>query len=166
MHVVRRPVRPAGFLPRRSQHGQRIMEPLWSRAVATGGNRWQMECQQKPRNQAKTVAVDCDRLPEMFHGKEGVGGSSPPEGSAKVPQIGRFSVAGTCTSSSLQWLWSRLRSFHQQHPPHATGCVCHSRPIDRSSNGYTNAWRNGLIAAMYALPSRPFGFTSTAICAW
>ena len=37
--------------------------------------------------------------------------------------------------------------------------------LARSSNGYTSACRNGLIAAMYALPNRPFGFTSTAICA-
>ncbi len=54
-------------------------------------------------------------------------------------------------------------SESQRHP--AT-CICHWRPIDRSSNGYTNAYRKGLIAAMYALPNRPFGFTSTAICAW
>jgi hypothetical protein len=34
----------------------------------------------KRPKRAKTVAVGCDRLPETFHGKEGVGGSSPPEG--------------------------------------------------------------------------------------
>jgi hypothetical protein len=33
--------------------------------------------------QAKTVAVGCDRLPETFHGKEGVDGSSPSEGFSK-----------------------------------------------------------------------------------
>jgi hypothetical protein len=27
--------------------------------------------------------MTCHRLPEMFHGKEGVSGSSPEEGSAK-----------------------------------------------------------------------------------
>ena len=37
----------------------------------------------RPR-QAKTVAVGCDRLPESFHGKEGVDGSSPSEGFAKA----------------------------------------------------------------------------------
>jgi hypothetical protein len=49
---------------------------------------------------------------------------------------------------------------------HPLACIRQRRPIDRSSNGYTSAYRNGLIAAMYALPNRPFGFTSTAICAW
>jgi hypothetical protein len=49
-----------------------------------------MECQRQPRNQAKTVAVDCDRLPEMFHGKEGVDGSSPSEGFEKSLQFGGF----------------------------------------------------------------------------
>jgi hypothetical protein len=48
------------------------MEPLWSPAVATGGNRWQMGTAQKRLRQAKTVAVGCDRLPESFHGKEEV----------------------------------------------------------------------------------------------
>jgi len=44
----------------------------------------------KPRKQAKTVAVGCDGLREEAHGKEGVDGSSPSEGSAKPPQIGIF----------------------------------------------------------------------------
>jgi len=34
--------------------------------------------------------VSCDRLPETFHGKEGVDGSSPSEGSAKAPHAGLF----------------------------------------------------------------------------
>jgi hypothetical protein len=56
------------------------MEPLWSPAGATGGKRWQMERLRKRLKQAKTVAVGCDRLPETFHGKEGVDGSNPSEG--------------------------------------------------------------------------------------
>ena len=35
---------------------------------------------------------------------------------------------------------------------------CHWRPISRSICGYTIRCRNGLIAAMYAVPNRPFGF--------
>ena len=35
---------------------------------------------------------------------------------------------------------------------------CHCRPICRSIAGYTIRCRNGLIAAMYAAPKRPFGF--------
>jgi hypothetical protein len=56
------------------------MEHLWSPAVATGGNRWQMGRPSKRLKQANTVAVGCDWLPESFHGKEGVDGSSPSEG--------------------------------------------------------------------------------------
>jgi hypothetical protein len=62
------------------------MEPLWSPAVAIGGNEWQMDRDAQPLKQAKTVAVGCDRLPESFHGKEGVDGSSPSEGFRKGPQ--------------------------------------------------------------------------------
>ncbi len=54
------------------------MEPLWSPVVATGGNRPQIATPPKWRDQAKTVAVGCDRLPR--DGKEGVDGSSPSEG--------------------------------------------------------------------------------------
>jgi hypothetical protein len=61
------------------------MEPLWSPAVATRGNRWQMGRPQERLKQAKTVAVGCDGLPETFHGKEGVDGSSPSEGFRKNP---------------------------------------------------------------------------------
>jgi hypothetical protein len=48
--------------------------------VATGSNQWQIASAQNPPKQAKTVAVGCDQLPEAFHGKEGVDGSSPSEG--------------------------------------------------------------------------------------
>src|SRR5215218_1203084 len=37
------------------------MERLWSRAVATDGNRWQSGRSERPLKQAKTVAVDCGR---------------------------------------------------------------------------------------------------------
>ena len=47
------------------------MERLWSRAVATSGNRSQMERPRKRLNQPKTVAVGCDRSPRECHGKEG-----------------------------------------------------------------------------------------------
>jgi hypothetical protein len=46
-----------------SQQGQQKMKPLWSPVVATGGNRSQMAPARKPRKQAKTVAMACDRLP-------------------------------------------------------------------------------------------------------
>jgi hypothetical protein len=40
--------------------------------VATGGKRWQISSARKPQEQAKTVAVGCDALPETFCGKQGV----------------------------------------------------------------------------------------------
>ena len=50
--------------------------------------------------QRKTVAVGCDRLPEAFHGKEGVDGSSPSEGS-KSPCKKQFSVVGVDDDRAL-----------------------------------------------------------------
>jgi hypothetical protein len=66
------------------------MEPLWSPVVATSGNRRQIDEPRKPQNEAKSVATGCHRLLATFHGKEGVDGSSPSEGSAKAPQAGLF----------------------------------------------------------------------------
>jgi hypothetical protein len=46
------------------------MEPLWSRAVAIGGSRWQM----RRRKNAKTCENRCcgfDQLPEPFQEREG-----------------------------------------------------------------------------------------------
>src|SRR5829696_2209226 len=42
------------------------MEPLWSPAVATRGNWWQMGGRREGLRQAKTVAVGCDGLPATF----------------------------------------------------------------------------------------------------
>src|SRR5438132_13041674 len=60
------------------------------------GNPRQIGLLPKRLKQAKTVAADCDQLPFGFHGKEGVDGSSPSEGSAKVPQSGTFFFGRTC----------------------------------------------------------------------
>jgi hypothetical protein len=64
------------------------MERLWSLAVATSGNRWQMQRLRKRRKQAKTVATGCHQLPWDLDGKEGVDGSSPSEGFTKSLQKG------------------------------------------------------------------------------
>ena len=71
-----------------STSGRPRMEPLWSPVVATGGNRSQIQRPQEPQKQPKTVAMRCDQLLFGAHGKEGVDGSSPSEGSAKVLQSG------------------------------------------------------------------------------
>src|SRR5437870_12579742 len=62
----------------------RTVEPLWSPVVATGRNQWQIGPAPKPQEQAKTVAAGCDQLPFGFHGKEGVDGSSPSDGSSRL----------------------------------------------------------------------------------
>ncbi len=82
-------------------HGRQRMEQFWSRAVATSGNRWQMGTPRKRRNQAKTVAVGCDQLPIGAHGKEGVDGSSPSEGSAEAPHVRRFRVPRAGRTAAL-----------------------------------------------------------------
>jgi hypothetical protein len=70
------------------------MDPLWSPVVATGGNRSQIG-------------------PAAAHGKEGVDGSSPSEGSAKAPHVGAFAFRRTCSSSNVRWseaLYGAFRS--------------------------------------------------------
>jgi len=61
-----------------------------------GCNRWQSVANRMGAEAAKTsqtVAEGCNRLPEKFHGKEGVDGSSPSEGLHKVPANQHFAVA-------------------------------------------------------------------------
>jgi hypothetical protein len=66
------------------------MEHLWSLAGATGGNRSQMGEPRKWLKQTdwQPVATHGNRF--AAHGKEGVNGSSPSEGSAKMPHVGAF----------------------------------------------------------------------------
>jgi hypothetical protein len=66
------------------------MEHLWSRAVTTNGNRWQTHQPRTPPDYLPSSAIACIQLRRMLHGKEGVSGSSPEEGSAKAPEIGAF----------------------------------------------------------------------------
>jgi hypothetical protein len=88
---------------------QPVANPLASRTAEAG----------------ETVAAGCDRLPETFHGKEGVDGSSPSEGSAKAPQSGASSFVFPCTIHSVRWVWSPLWSLQiekclRQRPKAAT----------------------------------------------
>src|SRR5439155_10147383 len=82
------------------------MEPLWSPVGATGRNWRQIDGAGNPRKQAKSVATGCDRLPETFHGKEGVSGSSPEEGS-KRPANQLFLLF--CAESRVRWGQHRRR---------------------------------------------------------
>src|ERR671934_94997 len=80
----------------------RRMEPLWSPVVATRGNRSQIRRPPKPQKQAKSLAVGCDGLPPGAHGKEGVDGSSPSEGSTKAPHVGAFPFRSSCSASNVR----------------------------------------------------------------
>src|SRR6266508_518237 len=90
------------------------MSSLWSPVVATGGNQRQIDYARKRGKQAKSVAVDCHRLPATFHGKEGVDGSSPSEGSAKAPQSGAFWYVFSRRGGPSGPVWSRLWSFRAE----------------------------------------------------
>jgi hypothetical protein len=92
------------------------MEPLWSPAVATGSNRWQMGGRPERLKQAKTVAVGCDRLPEPFHGKEGVDGSSPSEGSCKSPHTRGFHFLDLLHLVQFAQVWNRFWNTQTKKP--------------------------------------------------
>src|SRR5229473_8387796 len=91
------------------------MEHLWSPAGATGGNQWQMEHHRKRLKQAdlQPVATHGNRF--GAHGKEGVDGSSPSEGSAKTPHVALLPFRSTCRVGSVRWVWSCLWSFQVQN---------------------------------------------------
>ena len=82
------------------------MEPLWSPAGATGGNRQQIARPGKSRKEGKTVAVGCDQLPKSFHGKEGVDGSSPSEG------LNSLQTHSFCRLCSMP-RWESLTAAHE-----------------------------------------------------
>jgi hypothetical protein len=76
-----------------SQCRQRRMEHLWSpwsEPVAIGGK---SDGPQDGSDKRKPLPMGCDRLPESFHGKEGVYGSSPSEGLGD-----RIARAGTASA--------------------------------------------------------------------
>jgi hypothetical protein len=55
-------------------------------------------------------------LPETFHGKEGVGGSSPPEGSAKAAHTGLSVSDRLADHRTWGRLWSPLWSLQVETP--------------------------------------------------
>jgi hypothetical protein len=62
------------------------MEPLWSPVVATRGNQRQIDRVTKPQQQAKSVAIGCDRLPREVHGKQGVCRGLPAVAEGPLPE--------------------------------------------------------------------------------
>src|SRR5437588_761495 len=69
------------------------------------------------------------QLVEHLHGKEGVDGSSPSEGSAKAPEIGAFAFRSTCSRPNVRWVWSCLWSFRVENPS--------AEPVPRDAEGLT-----------------------------
>ena len=62
-----------------------MVEHLWSRAVATDGNRRRTHSARTPLDYLESSADDSGPLRWMLHGKEGVDGSSPSEGFSFLP---------------------------------------------------------------------------------
>jgi hypothetical protein len=81
----------------------KVMEHLWSRAVATSGNGWQMARPRERLKQAQTVATGCDQLPIGAHGK----GALPPwYGGGRLSGSARS--AKSCEPEGSQDLTGRL----------------------------------------------------------
>src|SRR5437016_6997781 len=91
------------------------MEHLWSRADANPRRCLQRQVPRKPYGYLRSASVSCIPLPGTRDGKEGVDGSSPSEGSAKVQHVAAFAFSPTCRVGSVRWVWSRLWSFRVQN---------------------------------------------------
>jgi hypothetical protein len=74
-----------------------IVEHLWSQAGATSGNRWQMREARKRLKQANSQPLATHGNGPRPHGKEGVNGSSPLEGSKKALQSRAFLFQINCS---------------------------------------------------------------------
>src|SRR6266496_1449590 len=90
------------------------MEPLWSPVVATGGSQWQIRSARKPPKQAKSVAAGCHRLPEKFHGKQGVCRGLRPVAGGPLPEKEGVDLLAPQTPSpanpKAQRTWTRSLS--------------------------------------------------------
>src|SRR5438046_10756891 len=103
------------------------MEHLWSPAGATGGNRWQMGRPRKRLKQADPQPVATHGNRSGAHGKEGVDGSSPSEGSYGSRNLRGFVLCGQrdptqVARASACELWttpSLRRSAHTLRSPYA-----------------------------------------------
>src|SRR5205809_2567585 len=71
----------------------------------------------------------CTRVPlQNLHGKEGVDGSSPSEGSAKAPLTRGFLFRSVCRFPRLQWVWSPLWSLQVENGVQTGGLA----PVQRA----------------------------------
>jgi hypothetical protein len=100
--------------------GQVLGTGFGLRKVPPGDSRTSSKRATKPQrsreNKAGSAIIRPAAEPFSLHGKEGVDGSSPSEGSAKAPQIAPFSVGDLCRSSSMRWVWSLYGAFSGHGP--------------------------------------------------
>jgi hypothetical protein len=85
----------------------------------SGRNQWQPVANAvtpKPFKQANPQPVATHGNRSGAHGKEGVDGSSPSEGSAKAPHFGAFSFSSTCSSSNVRWVRSSFMELSSRRP--------------------------------------------------
>jgi hypothetical protein len=95
------------------------------------------------RTNLAASARPCTPVPHgNLHGKEGVDGSSPSEGSAKAPHIAVFSLRSICIAANVRQVWSRLWSFQvQKHARAGHADRAPSTPPRRRSTGPHGAHR-------------------------
>src|SRR5438874_10691060 len=67
------------------------------------------------RDYERHAQTRMNRPPPHVHGKEGVDGSSPSEGSAETPHVGALSFRRTCSLSNVRWVWSGVWSSRVEH---------------------------------------------------
>jgi hypothetical protein len=133
------------------------MEQLWNRGGATGGK---SSGRQKPENRLnwrQTVADGCHRLPFGSHGKEGVSGSSPEEGSAKSLHSGVSPFTSTCSLTNVRSVWSRLWSFQVRDGGLDVACAGPSRTERCVYTNATKEFTGATNTGAHAIVAVPFG---------
>ena len=111
----------------------------------------------RPICRQNCVASDraCTRVtPPNLHGKEGVDGSSPSEGSANRLQIGTFRPGSTCKRSTVYEVWSRLWSPQVQNIPGMEPFLELSRVQSNVGTGPSGSRSASFVGVLGALAGR------------
>ena len=98
--------------------------------VATGGNQWQIRSARNPPKQAKSVAVGCHRLPEKFHGKQGVCRRLPPVAEGPLPVKEGVDASVKLSAERYFFLQSGHGHWSQPRPVHASRIMGAFYPTD------------------------------------
>jgi hypothetical protein len=103
----------------------------WTSTDASGPRRMRLQL-----NRAVCAPSGARLIARHLHGKEGVDGSGPSEGSANAPHVGAYAFRSTCRFSRVRWVWSRLWSFRVGE---GYGRA-RSRPLSRRVNAGDEVW--------------------------